>query len=186
MAVAGEPGLIAWSGATAVDEAAVLLAVFEDDGEAWLVLIRRAAHLRRNAGDVALPGGKRDPGETLEACALREAQEEIGLDPAGVEILGELDHFITLTGSTEMTPFVGAFAGPPTLVANPGEVEAILFVRLAELLGEDVHRAEVWEADREMHLFDLEGDTVWGATARVLHRFLELILAVAPNEPDRV
>ncbi|MCU1488206.1 MAG: putative hydrolase [Actinomycetia bacterium] len=179
LGAAPPPGLIAWSEAVAVDEAAVLVPLFEEAGEAWVVMIRRAAHLRRNAGDVAFPGGRRDPGETLHENALREAQEEIGLDPADVTIVGELDHFITITGGTEMVPFVGVLAGRPLdLVANPGEVEAILSVPLRELLVDGAHRSELWGEERVMHLFELVGDTVWGATARLLHRFLELVTAV--------
>lgn len=179
LAAAPSRTLIAWSNATAVDEAAVLLALFEEAGEAWVVMTRRAAHLRRNAGDVAFPGGRRDPGETLEENALREAHEEIGLDPASVTIIGELDHFITVTGATEMVPFVGVLPGRPTeLTANPGEVDAVLMVPLRDLLADGSHRAEVWGEGRVMHLFDLEHDIVWGATARLLHRFLELVMAV--------
>lgn len=178
IAAAPPPGLIAWSNTVAVDEAGLLLPVYEEDGEARLVLTRRASHLRRNAGDVALPGGRRDPGETLRETALREAHEEIGLDPAVVEVLGELDHFITIVGSTEMAPFVGVVPTPLDLAPNPHEVDEVLLVPVSELLSDGVHRAEVWGEGRTMHQFDLVGDTVWGATARLLHRFLELVLAV--------
>lgn len=180
LAAAPPPGLIKLLDMEAVGEAAVLLPVFEEAGEAWLVLIRRAAHMRRNAGDVAFPGGRREPGESLHDTAKRESEEEIGLDPSSVTIVGELDHTITGAG-VEMVPVVGLLpARPAELLADPGEVEAVLVVPIAELLVLEHYRGEDW-GDRQMYEFDLEGDTIWGATARVLHRFLELVLAAPPT-----
>lgn len=178
--LAPPPRLIRLTGLDPVDEAAVMLPLFEEDGEAWLVLTRRADHLRRNAGDVAFPGGRCDPGETFEQTARREAFEEIGLDPALPTVIGELDHTVTLAG-TEMVPLVAELPGRPTdLSANPAEVAAVLTVRVGELLVTEHYRGEQWEG-RQMHEFDLEGDTIWGATARILHQFLEVVLAVPPH-----
>jgi 8-oxo-dGTP pyrophosphatase MutT (NUDIX family) len=157
---------------------AVLVAVFEDAGEAWLVFIRRAASLRRNAGDVAFPGGFQDDGEDIVTTALREAQEEIGLDPGAVEVIGELDHAITVS-SIEMVPIVGLLPGrPANLAISPDEVDAVLSVSVAELLVVDHHRAEHWGEGKVMYEFDLAEDTIWGASARILHRFLEVVLDV--------
>jgi len=179
LASAPPPGLISIPDTEIVGEAAVLMPIFEEAGEAWLVLIRRAAHMQNNAGDVAFPGGRREPGELLPDTARREAEEEIGLDPSSVSIVAELDHNVTGAGF-EMVPFVGLLPGRPVeLRADPGEVETVLTVPIAELLVLGHYRGEDW-GDRQMHEFDLEGDTIWGATARVLHRFLELVLAVEP------
>jgi 8-oxo-dGTP pyrophosphatase MutT (NUDIX family) len=155
-----------------------LVALFEEDAETWLVLTRRAAHMRRNAGDVAFPGGRQEPGETPTETALRESWEEIGLDPGSVTVIGELDHMINLAGIA-ITPVVGVLPGrPANLRADPAEVDAVLVVKLADLLDAEAYRSERWsdENPRDMHEFDLEGDTIWGATSRVLYRLLDLVL----------
>jgi hypothetical protein len=85
------------------------------------------------------------------------------------------------TWQMEMVPMVGLLAGRPhDLIADPGEVAAVLTFPVGELLVADHYRGEVW-GDRDMHEFDLEGDTIWGATARILHRLIELVLAVPPG-----
>ncbi|MDQ3385394.1 MAG: CoA pyrophosphatase, partial [Actinomycetota bacterium] len=148
----------------------------------WVILTRRAAHLRAHQGEVSFPGGGRDGDEPLERTALREAEEEIGLDPALVEVVGELDHLSTITSGSFIVPFVGIIEGrPPALVASPDEVAHILHVPLAELLTEDVYREELWGFDddeRPIFFFELVGDTVWGATASMLRRLLALVLGV--------
>jgi 8-oxo-dGTP pyrophosphatase MutT (NUDIX family) len=178
MVAAPPPALVRLTEVEISGRAGVLVPVFEDDGEAWLVMTRRAAWLRRNGGDVSFPGGRQDPGEDIVTTALREAQEEVGIDPAAVEVIGELDRTVTLAG-IEMVPIVGVVSMLPSdLVANPGEVDAVLVVRVGDLLVADHYRGERWghgDGGRDMHEFDLEGDTVWGATSRILHRFLELL-----------
>jgi 8-oxo-dGTP pyrophosphatase MutT (NUDIX family) len=159
--------------------AAVLCAVFEEDSLARVVLTRRSSQLRSHTGEVSFPGGRLDDGEAPLAAALREATEEIGLDPAGVEILGQLSPCWTVVSRSFITPFVGALRGRPALQPNPDEVERAFDVSLAELAGDGVYRAELWELPgagwREMHLFELAEDTVWGATARMLQELLDLI-----------
>lgn len=162
--------------------AAVLVPLYEHEGEVWVVLTRRAAHLRAHQGEVSFPGGGRDGDEALEWTALREAHEEIALDPSTVEVVGELDHLSTITSGSFIVPVVGILPGrPDDLVANPDEVAHILHVRLAELLHEDVYREELWgfdDAERPIFFFELVGDTVWGATASMLRRLLALVLGV--------
>lgn len=158
---------------------AVLVALFEEAGEARVVLTRRAGHLRRNPAEVAFPGGRLEPGELPVAAALREAAEEVALDPRDVEIIGELAPLATISG-TSITPFVGVLASRPTLRPNPAEVEHAFDVALADLLGEDVFEAETWttreRGERPMFFFHLEEDTIWGATARVLMDLLTLVV----------
>ena len=163
--------------------AAVLVPLYEHDGRVWVLLTRRAGHLRSHQGEVSFPGGGRDGDEALVTTALREAEEEIALDPSTVEVVGELDHLSTVTSGSFIVPFVGILPGRPDgLVPNPDEVEHILHVPLAELLAEEVYREEVWsfeEAERPIFFFELVGDTVWGATASMLRRLLALVLGVA-------
>lgn len=166
--------------------AAVLVPLFEEDGEARVILTRRSDQLRTHTGEVSFPGGRLDPGEAPMAAALREAAEELGLVPDTVEILGQLPPLATVSSRSSITPFVGALPGRPVLHPNPAEVELAFDVSLARLAAEGVHREERWHrpelsegpelAHRTVHFFELDDDTVWGATARILHQFLELVL----------
>ena len=154
---------------------AVLAALYEDRGEAWIVLTRRSSALRLHSGEVSFPGGGQDLDEELRDTALREAHEEIGLDPSAVRLVGELDHLSTIMSNSYIVPFVGVLDRCPELAGNPGEVDAVLRVRLAELLEPEVFREERWDmfgAERAMYFFELVGDTVWGATASMLRQLL--------------
>ena len=114
----------------------------------------------------------------LVDTALREAQEEIGLDPSLVEVIGELDHLTTITSGSFIVPYVAVLREKPNLTPSPAEVESVLHVPLAELFRADVYREERWDVlgrERAIHFFELEGDTVWGATASMLRQLLGLI-----------
>jgi len=169
--------------------AAVLLALFEEDGEARVILTKRPETMPSHQGEIAFPGGKHEPGidADLRATALREAHEEIGLDPDLVEVVAELDHLVTVSARFALTPFVGLLRERPALVPHVREVDAVFDVALGELLRDDVFREERWEVppemlvgvgkDRAIHFFELAGETVWGATARVLVGFLAHVSA---------
>lgn len=156
-------------------EAAVLVPLHEGPlGPSVLLTVRRA-DLKRHAGQISFPGGRLDPGEGSQAGALREAQEEIGLDPARVEILGRLSEAVVLQSAFRLTPWVGSVPYPYPYAAAPREVEAIWHVPLAALLAPGVHRTErrlVYGLDVDVHFYDVEGRTIWGATARVLSELL--------------
>ena len=161
---------------------AVLIALYEDRGDVFVVLTRRSWQLRNHAGEVSFPGGRNDPGETPEQTALREAYEEIGLDPGTVTIVGELDHRWTLSSASYIVPKVAVLPGRPSnLVGNPGEVDGILHVSLDELTSDGVHRSERWvrpQISVDINFFELFGDTIWGATAGMLRQLLCLSLGV--------
>jgi 8-oxo-dGTP pyrophosphatase MutT (NUDIX family) len=164
------------------DPAAVLVPIFDDDGEPTILFTRRSQDMRRHRGEVSFPGGRQDPGETLAETALREAWEEIALDPATVEIVGELNPIATVTAQTMIHPFVGVLPGRPLdLVPSPIEVELILTVPIRELLAPDTFREEIWDRpDRpvmRMPIFEIVGDTIWGATGHFLFQLLSLITA---------
>ncbi|HXY92651.1 MAG TPA: CoA pyrophosphatase [Acidimicrobiia bacterium] len=165
-------------------DAAVLLPVFEADGEARLVLTRRPDTMSHHQGEIAFPGGKIDPAVDASPrdAALREAEEEIGLAREAVDLIGELDPMHTFAGPFLISPFVGALDEPPELVPDPREVERVFDVALSELLSDEVYRAERWGdmfgANRAMHFFELEDETVWGATARILVGFLAHLVGV--------
>lgn len=145
---------------------------------AHVVLTRRARHLRSHRGEVSFPGGAQEPGETFWQTALREAQEEVALDPALPMPLVELDHLRTVTSESFIVPYVAELPHRPDLVAHPGEVEQVLHVPLAELLLPEVFHEEIWSIggqERAIFFFDIVGDTIWGATAAMLRNLLAIV-----------
>jgi 8-oxo-dGTP pyrophosphatase MutT (NUDIX family) len=154
--------------------AALLLLYPSNDGVA-VPLTVRASGLARHAGQISLPGGATDPGETLAEAALREAAEEIGVDPCAVRVLGELTPVHVLVSGFTLHPVVGVTDRRPEFSAAPGEVEEILEVSLDDL--RDASRIRQSTRIREgvaveYPYFDLLGHQVWGATAMVLGEFI--------------
>lgn len=160
-----------------------------DGGEAHVILTRRAGHLRQHAGEVSFPGGRQEPGEDLWATALREAAEEVALDPVAVRRIGELDHLRTVTSESFIVPFVAELPSWPELRPHPGEVDAVLHIPLSELLDPEAYREERWTMrgqERSMWFFEIEGDTIWGATASMLRNLLTIVTGtfdVADRQP---
>ncbi len=159
---------------------AVLIGLYDGPEGATTILTRRPQHMRKHAGEVAFPGGGvDDTDESVWAAATREAQEEVGLDPDLVEPIGELDRFVTGASFSLVTPMVGVVADLPELTPSPDEVEEILHVPISELLLPEVYREEEWRLDEtwySIHFFELIGDTMWGATAVMVRRLLEVIV----------
>jgi 8-oxo-dGTP pyrophosphatase MutT (NUDIX family) len=159
--------------------AAVLVALFERDppprgadGELHAVFTRRRPDLRIHAGQVSFPGGRRDPGDAdLVATALREAHEEIGLDPAAVTLLGALRPTPTVVSDIAIYPIVGLIAAPTAAwVLAAAEVEAVIEAPLAQLAA--THRLKTITrpggASVTTDAYTIGEDTIWGATARIL------------------
>ena len=158
--------------------AAALLLVDPGDDGPFVPLTVRASGLARHAGQVSLPGGACDPGETLADTALREASEEIGVDPAAIRILGELTPVHVLVSGFTLHPVVGVTDRRPVFVPAPAEVEEVVEVSLAKLRDASHIRrgTRVREGVAiEYPYFDLAGHQVWGATAMVLGEFICLI-----------
>jgi len=152
---------------------AVLVPLYEVDGDTRVVLIKRPETMSSHRGEIAFPGGKFEAGvdADLRTTALREACEEVGLAPDDVEIVARLDGIATVASRFTITPFVGFLAQRPVLTPNPSEVVRILEVSLSDLLDPDAYREERWDthtADFDVHFYDLDDETVWGATARIL------------------
>jgi 8-oxo-dGTP pyrophosphatase MutT (NUDIX family) len=178
--------------------AAVLVALFEEAGEARVLLTVRSSRLRSHQGEVAFPGGKLDGDEGVDEGARREAYEEVGLDPSLVTVVGHLPAMPTISSNTLMTPVVAVLGGRPTTSPAPDEVSRVFDVALAGFLADGVFAEELWAvpgrhgADGQLGgefpvwFFSVAGETVWGATARVLTELLCLVLGVpAPSTARR-
>ena len=167
--LAGDSDDIAFADSPAV-EAAVLVPVTDRD-EPGVILTRRTDTLRRHAGQVAFPGGRVDPGDAdVVAAALREAQEEIALDPALVEVVGLADRYRTVTGF-EVTPVVGVVPPDARTERREAEVADIFEVPLTFLLDTANHvEATVEWQGRERHYYEILWDDfrIWGATAAMI------------------
>jgi len=154
--------------------AAALLLVFPVDSAAHIVLTVRSHTLGRHGGQVSLPGGVTDPGETVVEAALREAREEIGLATAEVEVLGALTP-VDIPSGFRLHPVVASMATRPAFAPANNEVARILEVPLADLL-DPAHRISTtrWRDDHQVVVpaFQVDGIEIWGATAMVLAEFL--------------
>jgi 8-oxo-dGTP pyrophosphatase MutT (NUDIX family) len=158
--------------------AAVLVPLYRaDDGELRVVLTRRRPDLRRHAGEISFPGGRRDPEDlTLTDTALREAEEEIGLARGGVRIVGGLERTSTFVTNYVIHPVVGLLEGPLTWRASAAEVEAVLEPTLREVrAGRTRTRMERRGFNFETDAYVFDDQLVWGATARILEALLERI-----------
>jgi 8-oxo-dGTP pyrophosphatase MutT (NUDIX family) len=180
-----------------VNPSAVLVAMFEEDGETRVVLTRRSRRLRSHKGEVSFPGGRCEVGETPQQAAIREAQEETGLSPDAVKVIGSLSPLTTFSSLSYVQPIVGTLAARPELIASPAEVERVFDVQLSDLIRDGVFREERWQMPEDVikseraavlrapvapdgtfpvWFFELPGDTVWGATARILVELLSAVL----------
>jgi len=159
--------------------AAVLVPLLDHRGELSILFTKRPSHLRHHPGQICFPGGRIDASDADSlAAALRETEEEIGLPPSEVEILGRLDETLVLTSGFRLTPWVGRVPYPYPYAPAEDEVEAILVIPLDELRLPGAHRTgriHAYGVDHEAHFFDTKGEIIWGATARVLTHLLELV-----------
>jgi 8-oxo-dGTP pyrophosphatase MutT (NUDIX family) len=177
----------------------VLALLFEEEGEARVVLTRRSSSLRTHRGEVSFPGGRLNEGEDPAAAAQREAHEEVGLDPTSVASIGWLHPVMTMVSASLILPIVATVPRRPHLVANPDEVERVFDVALAELAEPAVFHEEHWripgrvvqdsaDSSFPVWFFEVSGEMIWGATARMLHELLSVVLTdrsgVVPTARD--
>jgi 8-oxo-dGTP pyrophosphatase MutT (NUDIX family) len=160
----------------------VLLPLFGVTDEPGLVFTERRADLRRHAGEISFPGGRRDaPGEPLLTTALREAQEEIGLDPAAVEVVGALPPIGTFVTGYKVHPFVGVIEGESRFTPSPAEVEAVLAFRLEALReGFAMRRLIRRGVPIRTPTYIVGEHLIWGATARILGELLTRLDRINP------
>ena len=135
--------------------------------------------MRSHTSEISFPGGAQDPEDVDEwATALREANEEVGLDPTLPRRIGDLDRFVTVGSRSLVHPIVAALPGSPVLRPSEDEVEHVLHVPLDELLDPMIFREEIWtlgDTARPVSFFELVGDTLWGATASMVRQLLCVI-----------
>lgn len=160
--------------------AAVLVPIQERENGDYLVLTKRTEMLSSHKGQIAFPGGRVEPDDDghLDA-ALRESYEEIGIEPCHVRVLGQLDQ-VTAGSNYVVTPFVGMIPFPYDFRLNPAETEAVFCVPVTSLLEPTCFRAErrYYPAHRKgepIYHFHYNGWDIWGATARIIKQFLELV-----------
>ncbi|MEI6667750.1 MAG: CoA pyrophosphatase [Acidobacteriota bacterium] len=161
--------------------AAGLILLFPLDGEAAVLLTKRSESMPQHGGQISLPGGAVDPNETIEAAALREAFEEVGLDPADVRLVGRLTPLHISVSGFVLHPVIGVCDPRPHVrVASP-EVDRIIEVRLSEFADPARHRRTTRVRDGveiRIPFFDVGGEQVWGATAMVLAELIALLHVV--------
>lgn len=162
-------------------QAAVLLPLYQNEAGLHLVLTKRTEQVPTHKGQVGFPGGGFEAADgDLLTTALREAQEEIGLQPEDVEILGMLDDTATVTTRHVVRPFVGYVPCPYSFRLDPFEIERLIHLPISALLHGAPFREEVWERDGHpitVFFYEHDGDTVWGLTARILKQFVEAVAA---------
>jgi len=160
--------------------ASVLIALFDENNETYLSFIRRASTLRAHSGEIAFPGGAADVSDVSPiVTALREAQEEIGLAPTRVEVLGIMAPVFTVVSNFLITPVVAFLPeGPGTLHLQLSEVEEIIFLPLQGLADPSIYHTEQWlreDVSHTVYFFDYGTYRIWGATARMLTMLLDLL-----------
>ena len=154
-------------------DAAVLVPLYRDPWKT--ILTERRSDLRRHAGEISFPGGRQDhPAEDLRSTALREAEEEIGLDPAGVELVGALPPVGTFVTGYRVFPFVGIVEPGQTWRPQASEVAQVLEFTLEDLLaGHEMQRLLGKGVPIKTPTYTVDGHLVWGATARILQSLFE-------------
>lgn len=176
-------------------EASVLLLLYPHhqpdqlELELHVVLTRRPDYPGTHGGQISLPGGRREGDETLQITALREAYEEIGLDPAAVKVLGQLSPLYTPPSNFYIYPFIAYSPVRPAFQPDVKEVAELIEAPLHLLFDPSIQREEIWHfpnyGERRVPFFDVFGHCVWGATAMILSEFLTLLqtndIAARPN-----
>jgi 8-oxo-dGTP pyrophosphatase MutT (NUDIX family) len=167
--------------------AAVLIPLFKKNGQIHLFVTRRTEKVAYHKKQISFPGGRQDPGEDLLTTALREAQEEMGIEPKDVTLLGELDDVCTFSSPFCISPFVGLLPYPYPFRINREEIEDIIEIPLAALRDEKKFREEVRQRNGHpypVYFYEFQGQTIWGATAGILKQLVDLIFA--PHRPVRL
>lgn len=160
---------------TGLRPAAVLLPLYFREGEDTLLFTRRTDHLEHHRGEISFPGGRRESGDAdLRETALRETEEEMGIQRSDVTLLGRLDDFISVHGY-HVVPFVGIFPWPYTFRVDEREIAKVIELPLSALRDPGIWRKEDWTHKgrrHPVHFYTIGGDEIWGLTAAILRQFI--------------
>jgi 8-oxo-dGTP pyrophosphatase MutT (NUDIX family) len=153
----------------------VIILLYQKDGRIRFPLTKRAEYTGAHSGQVSLPGGKSDLGEDVVATALRECEEEIGIDRASIKVIGKLSDFFVMPSNFMVTPVVAAIEGEAFFKPDSHEVVRIIEAQLEDIVSDDaMKQKEILAAGRyRMNAphFDVDGEVVWGATAMMVNEF---------------
>jgi 8-oxo-dGTP pyrophosphatase MutT (NUDIX family) len=154
--------------------AAVLVPIYYQQGQYYILLIKRTERVKKHKGEISFPGGARDEGDrTLLDTALRESAEEVGLASDKVEILGELDDEVSVKTNYVITPFVGLIPWPYQFKVDGVETEEIIEAPILVLQDKGYSHQEIRDGKAvTLYFYNYQGRVIWGATARILNKFL--------------
>lgn len=165
----------------------VLILLYEENGRIRFPLIKRPEYPGAHGGQISLPGGKAELGEDPIETALREGEEEIGILPSSIKVIGRLSEFFVIPSNFLVTPVVAATNDPPLFIPDPYEVERIIIGNLTDLLREDAVRSkEILAAGQYRMLaphFEIEEEVVWGATAMILNELRFVLQEIGGSGP---
>ncbi len=165
-------------------DAAVLVAITSIQGKPSFLLTRRTIEMKNHSGQVSFCGGRREPGENPIETALREAAEEVGLPSKLTKVHGTLTPISTISRNATIVPVLASLDELPQLTPNKYEVARIFTASISELWTGTTYHSETWRRENEageeinVHFFDIEGETIWGATARIIVSLLESLAKV--------
>jgi 8-oxo-dGTP pyrophosphatase MutT (NUDIX family) len=166
---------------------AVLVPLYRKEGRYYIVLNQRTEKVKDHKGQISFPGGARDSSDqTLLHTAVRESREEIGLQEKDIDVIGELDDELTTTSSFIVTPFVAMIPWPYHFTENEDEVAEIISVPIEALLEKGVmeRTTETLEGRNiESYVYNYKGKVIWGATARIMKKLLDIIGEI-PTRPE--
>lgn len=161
----------------------VLLLLFTVDGQVFTCLTKRNASMRHHPGQISLPGGRIEKGESPEVTALREAQEEVGISPLDVQLLGRLSELYVSVSRYIIFPYVGWIDYRPEFHLNKDEADKILLLPVQKFQEELKVEHALMRAGNEMAkvpYYSFDGEIIWGATAMILTEFFDLIRETRP------
>jgi 8-oxo-dGTP pyrophosphatase MutT (NUDIX family) len=157
-------------------ESAVMMLLYPKNGTWHTAFMKRPDGDGAHSGQISFPGGRHEQNETLEQTALRETFEEVGIEPQRVEVIGQLSELFIPPSHFIVTPYVGLLTEEPTFLANPDEVVSVIEEPISNFLRADIIREKkIYMPKFKIHIqakyYDLQGETLWGATAMIVQEF---------------
>jgi len=164
----------------ALKNSSVLLLLFIENDELIACLIKRPTQMKYHAGQIALPGGRIEEGETAIETALRETYEEIGIQSSDIEILGSLSEFYIEVSKFQIQPFVGWLHKKPEFRINSDEVEKTILFPIKHFKAPfNVVKMETLSGEIKVPFIKFDGEIIWGATAMILSEFADILQSIS-------